>query len=228
MDSTDESIQTQEGLRLLTKRLKDLGMKKVITALTLMKNGKISDTDLMKVLNLGTSNSAAYYRKELESEGVIKGYRAEIDWKKLGYVIHFSIIIEGETPESLLEMEEKLVLSIKKYGESVGDVCIIPTRSGGIILEDVSFYFGKKAIGIIEGHATSKNDVVMYSKYHLVDVYPKIKTTIEIVKNNAIKNFIINKESSSGLPLKDELGGQKGKGKTDYSRLVKNLEDFFG
>ncbi|ODS41121.1 MAG: hypothetical protein A7315_06920 [Candidatus Altiarchaeales archaeon WOR_SM1_79] len=221
--------------KLIRRILKGVGEKKIITALTLMKNSKMSDAELMKVLNLGTSNSAAYYRKELEKEEIIKGYRAEIDWKKLGYPVRFTIIVEGESPELLLEMEEKQNLAIKEYNEVVGDVYVISTKSGGIILEDMSFYFGNRAIAIIKGCATSEHDVVLYSKYRLFDVYPEIKTTIAILKDNVIKNFIINKENLDILvpeykpEKKDRIEESKLKPKeeTEHERLLRNLEEFF-
>ncbi|ODS37067.1 hypothetical protein BEH94_11915 [Candidatus Altiarchaeales archaeon WOR_SM1_SCG] len=221
--------------KLIRRILKGVGEKKIITALTLMKNSKMSDAELMKVLNLGTSNSAAYYRKELEKEEIIKGYRAEIDWKKLGYPVRFTIIVEGESPELLLEMEEKQNLAIKEYNEVVGDVYVISTKSGGIILEDMSFYFGNRAIAIIKGCATSEHDVVLYSKYRLFDVYPEIKTTIAILKDNVIKNFIINKENLDILipeykPEKKDRTEEsrlKPKEETEHERLLRNLEEFF-
>ena len=193
-----------------------------MTVLTLMKNAKINDAELMEVLNLGTSNSAAYYRKELEKEGIIKGYRAEIDWKKLGCSVQFIIIAEGENLESLLEMEEAKTLSIKKYNESFVDICFIPTISGGIILEDMSFCFGNRAIAIIKGRATSEHDVVVYSKHQLIDPHPGTKTTIAIIKNNIIENFIIDKESLNKLippSVYDKV--------EESEKLVKPIEDFF-
>ena len=76
MEQVDE--KTQKGIKLIQKILTDVGEKKIITALTLMKNGKMSDAELMGILDLGTSNSAAYYRKELEKEGIIKGYTEDV------------------------------------------------------------------------------------------------------------------------------------------------------
>jgi len=96
--------KTKEGIKLISNVLKDIGEKKITTAITLMKDSNIGDADLMEVLSLGTSNSAAYYRKELEKEGVIRGYSAEIDWGKLGCPVQFTIIVESDMHEILLEM----------------------------------------------------------------------------------------------------------------------------
>lgn len=219
--------KTKEGIKLISNILKDIGEKKITTAITLMKDSKIGDADLMEVLGLGTSNSAAYYRKELEKEGVIKGYSAEIDWGKLGCPVQFTIIVESDTHEILLEMEEAQTLSLKRYNTSFGDVCIIPTAGGGVVLEEISFCFGSKAIAIIKGRATSEHDVVVYSRYNLIDKYAGIKTTITILKNSIIKNFIIDRGSLDVLSKVkthrvDELKVSKD------NKLIKAVEDFFG
>ncbi len=214
--------KTKKGIKLIEKTVEGVGEKKITTVLTLMKNGKISDADLMKVLGLGTSNSAAYYRKELEKEGIIKGYYAEIDWGKLGYGIPFTIIVNAESPEALLGLEELQSLFMKNYSKSFGDVCVIPTKRGGVILRDISFCFGSCAIAIIKGHATSEQDVVVFSKYYLLDIYPGIKTTIVLIKDNIIKNFIIDREIIDLVNYEKGTGKSQKISRSDESEKLKN------
>lgn len=80
---------------------------KIIEELT--KNSKITCKDLSDRVNL--SIPRVYERtKKLEERGIIAGYHAEIDLKKLGYGIHAFILVKtdkyvGDMFHTLKEME---------------------------------------------------------------------------------------------------------------------------
>ncbi|MFQ5815694.1 MAG: Lrp/AsnC family transcriptional regulator, partial [Candidatus Hydrothermarchaeaceae archaeon] len=89
--------------------------KKLLTLINLMRKGRISDSDLMKVLDLKSANAASYYRKHLEDQGIIKKYTVEIDWNKLGYPAEFIVLAEGEDMEASYDMEKEFLEALDEY-----------------------------------------------------------------------------------------------------------------
>jgi len=72
----------------------------------LLKNGRATYTEIAKELDL-TEAAARKRVKRLENLGIIRGYRAIIDWKKLGYNIISLTGIDTE-PDALFEVAKKL------------------------------------------------------------------------------------------------------------------------
>ena len=73
----------------------------------LRRNARATYTEIAK--ELGLTEAAARKRvKRLENLGVIKGYRAIIDYKKLGYTIISLTGIDTE-PEALLDVAKNLL-----------------------------------------------------------------------------------------------------------------------
>jgi len=91
----------------------------------LMKDGRKSYREIAKILN--TSESSVRKRiKRMEEEGIIKGYRAEIDPTKIGYNV---VALTGfdTNPEDFLSVAKKLCEfdEVKKVWTSTGDHMIM-------------------------------------------------------------------------------------------------------
>jgi len=91
----------------------------------LMKDGRKSYTEIAKML--GTSETSVRKRvKKMEEEGVIKGYRAEVEPSKIGYNV---VALTGfdTNPEDFLTVAKKLCEfeEVKKVWTSTGDHMIM-------------------------------------------------------------------------------------------------------
>jgi DNA-binding Lrp family transcriptional regulator len=184
---TDGSIA-----RNLTDRLSE---KQVLALIELIRDGRVTDAKLMESLKLGDATSAGYHRKTLEKDGVIENYTAEIDWRKLGYPTEFIILCEGKGSRALYEMEKDYVSSVEDYLKREGEILVSSTTGGKVLVRDVFYCLGERAMTVIRGHATSDHDVLEYSRQHLLK-YPDIETTTLTMKSKCkvIKNFFIQRE----------------------------------
>jgi len=91
----------------------------------LMKDGRKPYTEIAKMLN--TSESSVRKRiKKMEEEGIIKGYRAEVEPSKIGYNV---VALTGfdTNPEDFLTVAKKLCEfeEVKKVWTSTGDHMIM-------------------------------------------------------------------------------------------------------
>ena len=91
----------------------------------LMKDGRKSYTEIAKILE--TSETSIRKRiKRMEEEGIIKGYKAEIDPAKIGYNV---VALTGfdTNPEDFLSVARKLCEfeEVKKVWTSTGDHMIM-------------------------------------------------------------------------------------------------------
>ena len=81
----------------------------------LSKNAKYSEEDIATMLGISPSEVADYI-KQLEKEGLIKGYKAVIDWEKLDGAYVSAIVEVNVVPKAGLGFEE-VAEKIKKYKE---------------------------------------------------------------------------------------------------------------
>jgi len=91
----------------------------------LMKDGRKPYTEIAKMLNTSESSVRKRIRK-MEEEGVIKGYRAEVEPSKIGYNV---VALTGfdTNPEDFLTVAKKLCEfeEVKKVWTSTGDHMIM-------------------------------------------------------------------------------------------------------
>jgi DNA-binding Lrp family transcriptional regulator len=172
----------------------DLTEKDIITIISLMRNGRLKDEELMGILGAKNPNSAAYYRKKLEEKGIIKRYTAEINWSKIGYKTEFLILAEGSDTRSFDDIERDYIFGLVEYLDKIGDIIITPAGLGKVILSGTYNCFGEKSMVLIHGYATSDQDAITYSRGYLTSRYPGIKTTIVTVKYSSVLNSFIQKE----------------------------------
>jgi len=80
----------------------------------LLENAKITDTEIGERLRI-TKQAAGKIRKKLEGQGIIKNYRAELDYKKLGIntfaIATIKLSPEGRKQHDILRMENSLINS---------------------------------------------------------------------------------------------------------------------
>lgn len=171
-----------------------LDPKKAIVLLSVLKDGRVSDSDLAAPLELKSANAASYYRKDLEKRGVITGYSTLIDWTKLGYSTEFMISIEGVNMEANFDIEKEIVSLLEEYSKKSGEVLVLPSGNGRVIVSTIATCFGERPAIVIFGHATSEQDAIVYSRYYVAERFTNARTTFSLVKGRSIKNYLIQKE----------------------------------
>ena len=81
----------------------------------LSKNAKYSEDDIATMLGISASE-VTDYNKQLEKQGLIKGYKAVIDWEKLDGAYVSAIVEVNVVPKAGLGFEE-VAEKIMKYKE---------------------------------------------------------------------------------------------------------------
>lgn len=171
-----------------------LSANKAIVLASVLENGRVSDTELAKLLKLKSATAAAYYRKDLENQGIIKEYTAIVDWRKLGYPTEFIVLLEGESTEANVEIDKEFTASLEEYSKKKGEVFVLPSGNGRVIISDILACFGERPLTVILGHATSDQDAIVYSRYYVAEKFTSAKTTFLLVKGRGIQNFFIQKD----------------------------------
>lgn len=168
-----------------------LNEKEAKTLLALMREGRLTNSELKKLLNFKSENSAKYYRRKLEKAKIIEGYSAVVNWEKLGLGTKFMIIAESDK-ETLRRIERDHVFSAWEYLKKVGDIVVTPTLFGPVLLKEVMTSYGK--VGVILGYACSENAAKYYCEVYLKERYRNIKTKLYILKDTTIKDFFIQRD----------------------------------
>lgn len=178
----------------------------ILTLLILKEKGKITNPKLLKELNnLGSCvtvpESAGHYRRKLERMGVIEGYPAKINWKKVGYNNEFVILLTANDKETIFEIQKKNMSDFKDYRNQTGaNIIIVPfSKRDKVILKEV--LYSDKMI-IIYGIATDEWAAMMFGGFYLPKKYPGINTNLLVLYNSVITNFELQEESiKSIIPL---------------------------
>lgn len=171
-----------------------LNINKAIVLASVLENGRVTDAKLAVPLKLKSPTAASYYRKDLEKQEIIKGYTAILDWRKLGYPTEFIVLVEGESAEASVDIEKELVALLEDYSKKKGEVFILPSGNGRVIISDVLTCFGGIPLTVILGHATSDQDALVYSRYYVAEKFTNAKTTFLLVKGREIQNFFIQRD----------------------------------
>lgn len=193
MDQTN-----QNGIEKIAQMLSDvshLNEKDMFILLTLMKNSKITNSELARILNFKDGNSAAYHTRNMQKEGLIDRYTISPNWKRAGLPTEFIILAEAENEEQLLEIEKEHVMLADEYASTIGDIVVTPTISGCVLLQNVYHCFGDKTMAIISGRATSDQDAAVYCKNYLVNRYPDIKVSMLLNKYKTVNEFFIDRNA---------------------------------
>lgn len=171
-----------------------LNIKKATVLASVLENGRVGDAELAEPLKVKSATAAAYYRKDLENQGIVKGYTAIVDWRKLGYPTEFIVLLEGESTEANVDIDKEFTASLEEYSKKKGEVFVLPSGNGRVIISDILACFGERPLTVILGHATSDQDAIVYSRYYVAEKFTSAKTTFLLVKGRQIQNFFIQRD----------------------------------
>lgn len=163
--------------------------------LILLADSKLSNSELAKLLGFKDGNSVSYHIRKLRKEGIIGRYSIVPDWKQMGLGTEFIVLAEAENEERLLDIERKHISMANEYALKVGDIVVVRTISGCVVLENIYHCCGDKTMAIIIGRATSDQDAAFYCKNYVVKEYPNIKINLLINKYKTINDFIVDKHT---------------------------------
>lgn len=188
--------------------------------LELLQDSKMTNAELAKIMNFKDGNSVAYHTRTMQEDGMIDRYTIVPNWKRIGLPTEFIILAEAENEEQLLEIEKIHLIMTDEYASKKGDIAVIPTISGCVILQNVYHCFGDKTMAIIVGRATSDQDAAVYSKNYLVKRYPNIKVSLLMNKYKTISDFFIDKNAIKKLKEFFQIGEGN-----DSTEVLKDLHD---
>jgi len=182
----------------LAKRVA-LDEKELIILLSLLGNAKTSNVELAERLGLSDGNAAAYHIKRLKTRAVLTRYTIQIDWRKVGFPADFFILAESDEKAALLALERHLVLLQDYYEKHFGDVLLLPTPSGYVLLRDISHCYGDKTMLLITGSGTSDLDIAFFCENYITRACEDIRTTLMTTRYRTVDNFVIQREALDTL-----------------------------
>lgn len=194
-------INTEKIMKIaqLISEVSRLDKTDMFILLALLENSEITNAELAKIMNFKDGNSVAYHMRIMEQNKMIDRYTIVPNWKRVGLSTEFIILAEAENEEQLLEIEKIHIVMTDEYASKHGDIAVIPTISGCVILQNVYHCFGDKTMAIITGRATSDQDAAVYCKNYLVNRYPNIKVSLLMNKYKTIGDFFIDKNTIEKL-----------------------------
>jgi DNA-binding Lrp family transcriptional regulator len=194
-EKNDQRLQDDQSLKLAAAFAQKIAVdeKELVILLSLLGNGKTSNVRLAERLGLSDGNAAAYHIKLLAKREVLKRYTVQIDWKKIGFLVDFVIIAESDEKAKLLALERRLILLQDYYQKRLGNVLLLPTPSGCVLLRDVSHCYGEKTMVIIAGSGTSDLDIAFFRENYLARAFEGIRTTLMTTRYRTIDNWVVQK-----------------------------------
>ncbi len=195
-ENNDRRLQDEQNLKL-AEVLEDkiaLDKKDLIILLSLLGNSKTSNVELAERLGLNDGNAAAYRVKLLVKRGVLTRYTVHIDWRKIGFPADFMIIAESDEKSELLALERYLIQLQEYYQKRLGNVLLLPTPSGCVLLRDISQCYGDKTMVIIAGSGTSDLDIAFFRENYLARAFEGIRTTLMTTRYRTVDNWVVQKD----------------------------------
>lgn len=190
----EESIAQERILKIsrILSEFSRLDETDMSILLILLANSKITNAEMAKLLKFKDGNSVSYHTRMMHNEGIIGRYTVVPNWRQIGFGTEFIVLAEAENEEQLLEIEKIHIFMADEYASKIGDIAVIRTISGCVVLEAIYHCFGDKTMAIIVGRATSDQDAAVFSKNYLVNRYPHIKINLLINKYKTINDFMID------------------------------------
>jgi DNA-binding Lrp family transcriptional regulator len=200
-DKNDRRLQDAQNLKLAEAFEKKIALdkKELIILLSLLENGKTSNVELAERLGLNDGNAAAYHVKLLAKRGVLTRYTVQIDWKKIGFPADFVIIAESDEKTELLALERHLIQLQDYYQKRLGNVLLLPTPSGCVLLRDISHCYGDKTMVIIAGSGTSDLDIAFFRENYLARAFEGIRTTLMTTRYRTVDNWVVQRDALDTL-----------------------------
>jgi DNA-binding Lrp family transcriptional regulator len=218
-------LQDDQNLKLaaaLEKKI-DLDKKSLTILLSLLENGKTSNVELAQRLGLNDGNAAAYHVKLLAKRGILTRYTVQIDWKKLGFPADFVIIAESDEKAELLALERHLIQLQEYYLKRLGDVLLLPTPSGCVLLREISHCYGDKTMVIIAGNGTSDLDIAFFREHYLARAFKEVRTTLMTTRYRTVDNWVVQ---SDALETLSAIFEAKNASEEEISEIRENLLPF--
>lgn len=199
MNMTETKQKRIKKIAHMLSEVSNLNETDMFILLTLLKNSKITNSELANILDFKDGNSAAYHTRSMQKEGLIDKYTIIPNWKRAGLPTEFIILAEAENEEQLLQIEKDHVMLADEYLSTTGEIVVTPTISGCVLLQNVYHCFGDKTMAVISGRATSDQDAAVYCKNYLVNRYPDIKISMLLNKYKTVNEFFIDENAVSKL-----------------------------
>jgi DNA-binding Lrp family transcriptional regulator len=200
-EKNERRMQDDQNLKLAESFEKKIALdkKELIILLSLLGNGKTSNVKLAERLGLNDGNAAAYHVKLLVKRGVLTRYTVQIDWRKIGFPADFVIIAESDEKAELLALERRLIQLQEYYRQHLGNVLLLPTPSGCVLLRDISHCYGDKTMVIITGSGTSDLDVAFFRENYLARAFEGIRTTLMTTRYRTVDNWVVQRDALDTL-----------------------------
>jgi DNA-binding Lrp family transcriptional regulator len=200
-EKNDLRMRDDDGLKLAAAIAKNFALdeKELIILLSLLENAKTSNVKLAERLGLGDGNAAAYHVKLLKKRAILSRYTVQIDWKKIGFPADFVILAESDEKAALLALERHLTLLQDYYQKRLGNVLLLPTPSGCVLLREISHCYGDKTMVIITGSGTSDLDVAFFRENYLTRAFEGIRTTLMTIRYRTIDNCVVQRDAIDTL-----------------------------
>jgi DNA-binding Lrp family transcriptional regulator len=220
-DSTDSRARHIVRLAQVLAKTVALGEKELIILLSLLGNAKTSNVELAERLGLRDGNAAAYHIKLLKKRAVLTRYTVQIDWHKIGFPADFVILAESDEPAALLALERHLILLQDYYQGHFGNVLLLPTPSGCVLLRDISHCYGDKTMLVITGSGTSDLDIAFFRENYIARAFADIRTTLMTTRYRTVDNFVIQSDALDTLRAIFEATGVS---EEEISRIREHLQ----
>jgi DNA-binding Lrp family transcriptional regulator len=198
-----------------------LDEKELIILLSLLGNAKISNVEMAERLGLRDGNAAAYHIKLLKKRAILTRYTVQIDWQKIGFPADFVILAESDETAPLLALERHLILLQDYYHEHIGNVLLLPTPSGYVLLRDISHCYGDKTMLVITGSGTSDLDIAFFRENYIARAYEDVRTTLMTTRYRTVDNFEIQSDALDTLRAIFEATGVS---EEEVSRIREHLK----
>jgi len=200
-EKNDQRVHDDQNRKLAEAFEKKIALdkKELIILLSLVGNGKTSNVELAERLGLNDGNAAAYHVKLLTKSGILKQYTVQIDWKRIGFPADFVIIAESDEKADLLALERYLFQLQEYYQKRLGDVLLLPTPSGCVLLREISYCYGDQTMVIIAGSGTSDLDVAFFRENYLARAFRGIRTTLMTTRYRTVDNWVVQRDALDTL-----------------------------
>ena len=128
------------------------------------------------------------------------------------------ILAESDEKEALLALERYIILLQDYYRKHFGNVVLLPTSSGSVVLRDISHCYGDKTMLVITGSGTRDLDIAFFRENYLTRPFEGIRTTLMTTRYRTVGNFLIQSEALDTLRAAFEATGAS---EEEISRMSK-------
>ena len=99
----------------------------------------------------------------------------------------------------LLALERHLIQLQEYYQKRLGNVLLLPTPSGCVLLRDISHCYGDKTMVIIAGSGTSDLDIAFFRENYLARAFEGIRTTLMTTRYRTVDNWVVQRDALDTL-----------------------------